>query len=282
MGIAVVAIILGVGYLIATDYLQQEPGEHLTDKIWRVLYYPILFLQLILSILAISLGVNKISYERRNQTWDNLRATTNGAELALRTRWASIFYQVRGLLGLITIFRLVLIGGILYDLTAFRGGYLDMLTANITPEVPLPVGIVLLSLIMTGTILLPFTNMGLDAAIGLLISVRFRNNIWTNLFQFFFILIRIAIAVALLLAVTSYIEGDLDVANWTVWLLIFAFVVTGDWGIVLLQLSALGEFWADIPYSVFIGIALIVFAMLQSLLTDGILNYAVKTAEQNE
>lgn len=280
--LALLALLAG-GYLYATDFLRQpSAGENLTDSLWRVLYFPALALTLLLRVSVISTTVNTVSEERRRERWDNLRATEAGAELALRTRWVAVFYRFRGLVALLMLARVILIIGILYDLTAFRGGYLSMLTANITPEVSVVFGVVLLSLIMTASTLLVWTGTGLDAAVGLFASALIKQRLYTAMFQILFIAIRLFVPLALLIAVTQFIVGGLQLEAGWLWLLILAFVVTGDWGMILLQLAALGEIWARVPYSIFIGVAMLVIVLLQALITDGLLAYAVRHAERHE
>src|SRR5215207_5456615 len=135
------------GYLAATGLLARPAGQSLTEIANAILFWPLLVIQVILRIGALMLTSSAVSDEVRRQNWDNLRATTAGAELALRARWAVVFYRLRGLLGLVLALRVVLIFGILYDLTAFQGRYLDLLINGIVPEVPLVAGVLLLSLL---------------------------------------------------------------------------------------------------------------------------------------
>lgn len=283
LGVVVVGFLLFAGgYLYATNLLQAPAGSNLTDSIWRVLFFPALIIQIILRIVAFSVGVGSIAENRRNQTWDSMRATEKGAEITLRTRWAAMFYQMRGLIGGVLFIRLILIVGILYDLTAFRGGYLDMLTANITPEIPVSVGVLLLSALMTAGMLLPLTGLGVDMAMGLLISTAVRQRTYAGLIQAVYVVIRLAVVVGLLYLLTRFIQGELQLEGWLAWLLVTGFTAIGDWGLVLLQLGSAGELWAIIPYAVAIGVVLLVFALIQAILTDVLLNFAVKVAERRE
>ena len=63
------------------------------------------------------LTVNTVSEQKRRMAWDNLRATEGGAGVALRAKWASVYYRLRLLLGLVMVIRVGLVLGILYDLT---------------------------------------------------------------------------------------------------------------------------------------------------------------------
>jgi len=280
--IVIVALLVGGGYLYATNFLQDPAGSNLTDSIWRVLFFPALIIQVILRIVAFSVGVGSIAQNRRNQTWDNMRATEKGAEIALRTRWAAVFYQMRGVIGGVLFVRLILIIGILYDLTAFRGGYLDMLTANIIPEIPVSIGVLLLSALMTAGMLLPLTGLGVDMALGLLISTAIRQRTYAGLIQALYVVIRVALVVGLLYVLTQFIQGELQLQDWLAWLLVSGFTAFGDWGLILMQLGSAGELWAIIPFAVVIGLVLLVFALIQAILTDVLLNLAVKVAERRE
>jgi len=283
LGVVIVLLVLiGGGYLYATNFLQNPAGSNLTDGIWRVLFFPTLIIQVILRIAVFSIGVGSVAIDRRNQTWDNLRATEKGAEITLRTRWAAMFYRMRDPIAGVLILRLILIAGILYDLTAFRGGYLDMLTANITPEVPVVIGILLLSALMTAGLLLPLTGLGIDMALGLLVSTMIRQRTYAALVQAILILVRVGIVVGMLYGVTQFIQGEWQLADWQAWGLVGGFAALGDWGLILMQLGSAGEIWAIIPYGVLFGVTLLVFALLQAIVTDMILSWAIRIAERRE
>lgn len=269
------------GYAIATGFFQHEAGQSLTEKLMAILFWPLLAIQILLQIAALTLTVNTVSEQKRRQTWDNLRATEDGAGLALRARWASVYYRLRVLLGLVLVIRLALILGILYDLMAFQGRYIDLLVNNITPDLPPVVGALLLAFLMTASLLLPLTSLGLDASIGLLISVVVQQRIYSVMSQIIFLIIRIGILVALLVAATQFIRGDLTISDNSAWLLMGGFSALGDWGLSFLHLGFYGEIWATIPYAIFLGIGLLIFSMAQSALTEWILAFTIRRAERN-
>lgn len=275
-------VLIGAGYVYATNFLSAPPGENLTDSFWRIIYFPLLGVQLILRIGVLSWSVGSVEKERRQQTWDNLRATESGAELTLRTRWAAMFYFLRRFIGAIIAVRILLILGILYELTAFRGGYLDMLTVPIVPEIPLPAAVVLLALVMTSGVLLPLTGLGMDAAIGLFISTVVKQRVYSGMLQILLILLRAGITLALLIGTTRFLVDPSSFSDPQSWLLVGAFAAIGDWGLLLLQLSALGEIWAKIPYAVFFGAALLLFVMIQAAIIDALLAYSVRHAERHD
>lgn len=276
LGLALVA----AGYLIATNLLRQPAGQNLTEEVLAVLFWPLLALQVLLRILTIVLTGGAISEEKRRQAWDNLRATESGAELAIRTRWASVFYRLRGLIGVIIAARVLLIFGILWDLTAFQGRYLDLMINGIVPEVGLPVAAVLVAFFMTATLLLPLTGVGLDAAVGLLVAAVFQQRTYSALAQIILLLARLAVVAVLTYAATQFVMGDLAASDLGAWLLMAGYAALADWGLAYLNLGFYGEQWATVPFGIFIGLALLLFSMLQAALTDWILGVAIRQAER--
>ena len=281
--ILLLGILLGSGgYLYATRFLQEPAGTSLTDSIWRILFFPTLFVQIVLNIAALLLGAHSVSEERRRQTWDNLRATEVGAELTLRTRWVAVFYRLRGGILALLLVRVGLILGILYDLTAFRGDYLNMLTANIVPDVPIGVGVILLAISMTVGVLLPLTSIGLSAALGSIIAVVIKDRTYAATLQVILIALQLMIALGLLIATTQFVLGDLELNDALALLLIGSFNAFADWGLIWLQLGSAGAVWKSIPFSVLLGVGLLLFTMVQAMITDGVLGYAVRLSERRE
>jgi hypothetical protein len=288
MYIMVILALGAAGYLASTRMLgveisgplREQPAQHATETLLAVVFWPVLAVQVLTRLGVLAMTVNTVNAEKRRQTWDSLRATEHGAELTLRARWAAIFYRLKGLIGLLMLVRVALIIGILVDLTAFRGGYLDRLINGVVPEVPLIVSVVLLAFLMTSSLLLPLTGIGLDAALGLLVSVVVNQRVYTAMFQIFFIFLRLALVIGLFIAMHQFVNGELKLSDEVAWLLVIGFAATGDWALSLLNLSFYGELWAIIPYGIFIGLGLLIFALIQAVVTDGILAYAVRRAER--
>ena len=162
----------------------RPPGaSNLTSLLWQSVYYPTLALQLLTMIMALTLGASAVGGERSRKTWDNLRVTEFGAGLPLRARWAGILYRLRAPITLILLVRLLLIAGILFDLTAFGGLYPEILGAQAMP--PLPewrLDLLLIALAVTVSLLLPLLQIAIIAALGILLSVAVRERIY-GLFQ---------------------------------------------------------------------------------------------------
>ena len=94
-------VLLLIGVLIATNLLRRPAGQTPVELINAVVFWPLLVLQLILSVAALTSTSNFVSDEMRRQNWDNLRATEHGAEMSMRARWVAVFYRLRGLVGLV-------------------------------------------------------------------------------------------------------------------------------------------------------------------------------------
>src|SRR5690606_17795119 len=252
----------------------------LTEAALAIVYWPLLALQAGLSVGAVLLTGSVVSEEMRRQTWDNLRATAGGAELTLRTRWAAVFYKMRGILIVVTGIRALLIVGILYDLTAFQGRYLDLLINGIVPDVALPIAAMLLAFFMTASLLLPLTAVGLDAAVGLLISAYFQQRTYAVLAQILWIGFRVLLIAGLVFAANEFVTGNMETSDAGAWALMSSFAAFSDWGLAFLNLGFYGEIWATIPFGVVLGLVLLAFSMVQAMLTDWLLAVAIRVAER--
>jgi hypothetical protein len=185
------------------------------------------------------------------------------------------------MIALLLAVRLIFLVGILVDLTAFRGQYLSMLTVNIVPDIPLAIAAVLLVCWMTASLLLPFTGVGVDAALGLLISTLFQQRIYALLAQFVVIALRISVVILLLLGMTQLLAGELsDLSEQVSWLLMGGFSALGDWGLRFTHLQSFGGLWSIVPYGVFLGLGLVIYVVVQALFTDLLLSLAVRRAER--
>jgi hypothetical protein len=284
-----VLLLLAGGVLIATQVFTQPLSPNLTESANRILYVPVLVLQILLLISSFTMTTGVVGEAMRRQQWDNLRATEGGAALTLRTRWASIFYRLRGLLTLVTLARLLLILGILWDLTAFQGQYLDLLISGIIPQMTILVtpdldlgvaaGILLLSFMLTAGVLLPFTGVAFDAALGLLISTFVRQRTYNALVQVGMLLVRLLIMAAIGYGVVRFIDGSLILPDGAAFALLAAFGGVVDWGLYYLHLASYGEVWAVVPYGIFIGLVLMLFALLQAFVANRLLLWAIRRAQ---
>jgi hypothetical protein len=281
VNIVVLGVLGLIGVMVATNFGSQPAGQNPTDSLNNLLYIPLLAIQAILSVAALTQTAGAVGEEIRRQNWDNLRATPNGAELMMRARWASVFYRLQPALGLLLFMRVVLIAAMLWDLTAFQGRYLDLLINGITPSISLAVAVMLLSFLMTAVVLLPLTAIGFDAAFGLLIAATFPGRMLNTLAQALYILVRLGLIIGLGVLARAYMEGRLaGVGDGGGWAVVAINGAVGDWGLSFLYLGRYGEIWATIPYGVFMGLALMLFSLIQAALADVVLILAVRQGQR--
>ncbi len=252
-----------------------------SELIWQMLFLPALLIQLVLIIRAMNTTIAAVGSEKQQQRWDSLRATEDGIALSFRARWASVYYRLAPYLSLAYLIRLVLIIGILYDLTAFRGGYLDLLVANITPTVSLLVATLLLAAAMAAVILLPFTSVGFEAALGLLFSTWFHDRVYRVIALGIWLILRIGALVFFGVVISQFLSG-IDTPDWLIWLSLVMFALLGGWGLIILQLGFFATIWALLPYSIFLGALLLGAVFLQALLADYCLQWAIRSAQKRE
>jgi hypothetical protein len=237
--------------------------------------------QLFLSLLVIVYTSGIVTSERRRQTWDTLRTTRNGVGLALRARWsAAIFYRLAGFLIALLLARVVLVGLLVFDLTAFGGDYLAIISGGgVVPTLPLPVVVVLVAFTMAASFILPLTGLGLDAAVGLLLSTFIRNRVFLVLAQVIVGLARFALSAGLLWLVLNYTSPATMPSNAFALGTMVGYGAFGDWGLHYLNLAYYSELWANVPYGIFVGAGLLITAFLQALLADGLVTLAVRRGE---
>lgn len=280
--VLLLAFLILAGYLYATNGLRSPFTKPYTFDIWRMLFFPVLIVQLIARVTGLSLGMNSVRNERRRQTWDNLRATERGAEIGLRSRWVSVLYRLRRLIFAVMSGRLILIGAILYELTSMQGGYLDILIAKSEPSISLELGVILLSSFMTALIVMPITAIGVDIALGLFISTVIKNRAFAGLAQVLVLTFRVVSTVALFWLTWGFMNDSISLNGTQALGAIGAFSVLGDWGLLLSQLSQTGQLWASVPNSIFLGFGLLLMSLLQVAIASGLLSLSVYFAERNE
>jgi hypothetical protein len=293
LGLLAGVVLLGFGYLVATNFASAPlPPMLTTETVNRVLYAPVFCLQLILGAAALSMTIGVVGESERRQQWDTLRVTESGAGLALRTRWVAVFFNLRPLLTVITVARLFLIVGVLWDLMAFQGEYLDLLISGISPQmsIPLPIGeppidlgllaaILLLAFMLTAGIVLPFISVAFDAALGLLISTYVKQRTYTAILQIVLIVLRLAVTAALTYAALNYVSDQLVLSDESAWLVMAGFGAVADWGLYFLHLGSFGEVWARVPWGIVLGLVLMVFGLLQAFLAERMLVWATQRAQ---
>ena len=270
----------GAAAAYAALVLRPAGAANLTRLFWQSVYHPTLVLQLLAMLMALTLGASAVGGERSRKTWDNLRVTEFGAGLALRARWAGILYRLRAPIALILLVRLLLIAGILYDLTAFGGLYPEILGAQAQP--PLPewrLDLLLIALAATAVVLLPILQIAAVAAFGILVSVAVRERIYALIIQMLVAALQLAFAAAGALAISQMIQRDARSASDWSYALFYGFSAFGDWGLLQAQLSSLGEIWHRVPFGTTFSLGLMMLVLALGLAADGMMWLAGRLSE---
>lgn len=280
--IAIFLVMLGFGlggYLYAIN----TPADNITAFIWHALYFPLVFVQVLTSIVALSYGVASVGKSRSQNTWDALRTTESGTAFALRARWIAILYRLRLPILIIMLARLILIIGMLRDLGAYNGLYPMILTANLPNILPSEwLGLWVIALIMTLNIVLPLTMIAFVAGLGILISVMVQTRIYAVTIQIFLSTLHVVTTIGMGLVLAQTLDGTLSLSKEALFALVLSYSHFGDWGLLYTQLNTIGELWSIVPYGLLVAIILVVVMLLQHTLIDGMLSLAVHLSESHE
>lgn len=299
----VVAVLVLFGYELANIGSQaavDTSSANPLDKVFLVLYWPLTLIQLLVRVFALGSTVGIITTETQRGTWDTLKVTTDGARLWMRTRWASIFYRLWVVLSVILALRIFFIGVSLVNLSYMQGRYLDLLlsgtlpfspSANISQSASTVIGIVVVAMMMTASLLAPFTAVAFDAALGMFIGTLSRGRFTGLLGQLLLIIGRVLITCwalwvgAAALSMSIFATGavaPLSDGSLGSWLGGFFGIVEGDLGLTLLHLDNVQHLWADIDYGVLIGVAVLGYVLLQAVLAVLLVRWAGRRAAKAE
>lgn len=281
-GLVLVVIALVGGYAWVYDDAG-TPGDG-ASTLFSLLYVPLLMLQIVTLTAPLILTSNMIAAEQQRGTWEALKITSHGAEMAIRSRWAAVFYQLRWLLAALLLARLLFTGQMLRDLTLYQGYHLDLYIIGITPEVPLEVAIVLLAALMTALLLLPLVIVGLNAAFGLLFASMFDNPRLTVFLRGLLLALELGIFLAALVAGLDVIDADpgsralAAMSPGERWARLAFMGSFGDQGLRLMDLETTFQTWTDVEYGILLGAGLLGAVAIIVLATNGMLWWAARRA----
>lgn len=216
---------------------------------------------------------------RYSGTWDMVRSTAGGARQAVRAAWVSAFYRIgRGSLLMLYLPRLLLVAVFLYDLSAFRGEYLDQIVGSATPSIPWVLGVPLVGLLVSMSLALPLTSLSVEAATGVLLSTFTRSSWVAGLTQTVLILLRVGWAfMGLILSqtvISRIAQGGTSIDGQSGWISLMLSGTLSDHAAVLLDAQLLDGAFTSIPYIAFLGVALLMVGVVHLLLTEGLLAWA--------
>ena len=300
IGFTSLLIILGIfgliGFANASTFFQSNPFDlPFSMFLFEFLFWGMLILQVGLSIAALLPPISFIATEKAKQTWDGIRTTHQGIGLLIRARWSvAVFHRLRPVLILLWVARVILIGGLLYDLTGFGGEYMSSLSANITPKLDQPIVLLLVVMGITASLLMPLTSVGISTALGLWLSTWVKKRIYIALLQTLLVMIQAIIAGGLVILFLSIRDEQLVnqilstnssqfITPLVLWLLLLGFAVFADWGMTFLYLGLFaGTIWAKIPYGIFLGAGALAMVFIQAFLTDRLVAWTIQRAEKLE
>jgi len=281
VSLAAVAGLLVIGVIVGTDFWRRPLTGTLSDQAFAILSVPLVILNLVMGISALATTVGFVSELRARALWDMVRVTANGIDLALRARWSVTFVRFQGLLVLAIGGRLLLIALLLWDMVAFQGGFLPLLSSGVTPAVAAPVAVVILALAMTAAVLLPLTGMGLDAAFGLWASTFVRGRLSMMLIRGVSVLGREAVFGLLLFGADRIRAGQWqEVSDLLTWGVVTSAALLAEYGVGFLNLTHASALWTALPFGVFVGAAALAGALLQALLADQFLKWAAQRGQR--
>lgn len=254
------------------------------SALFTVLYFPLLVLQGVALLAALTSTSNVVADEQQRGTWEAFKITSHGAEMVIRARWAAAFYQMRWLLLILIVPRLLFAGMMLADLTDYQGYHLDLYIVGITPEVPVEAAILLLAALLTAALLQVLVMFGLNAALGLVISAYFGRQGRALLARLVVLGVEIVVlglafmrgAVVLNAEIGSRTLESMSMADR--WGGLFALGTLGDLGLRFMDLRTFLQTWADVDYGVLLGAAILAGTAGMVVITNGLLMLAVRRA----
>lgn len=251
-------------------------SHYWTETLWRSLYPSTLIIQTLLILAAFYLASTGITRARNNRTWDDLRVTEIGIKRFIQVQWTMTFYRLRYIIAYILIVRIMLLMGVLYDITAFRGEFLANYTLSSEPSLDLFPGLLALICFMTAAFILPFVSLGLEAALGLMLSSRLASRTWRGIFLLSYILFRFLICVALVF--TFILQSQTQFSGF----LLVPYGLFVDFGLSFMQIDVAGNLWLSVPYSIFIGLIWLILGAFLSISIEILLNLSIKSVEKND
>jgi hypothetical protein len=257
-------------------------GDSCSSALLAVLYFPMLILQFVLLILALVRASDAVTTEQQRGTWELCRVTSHGAEKLVLTRWVAVFYQMRALFVALMVPRVLFAGIMLIDMASYRGHYLNLYMAGSPSPVPLSVSVIMLAALTTAALVQFPVLIGLNAAIGVLISAAFRKREIAGLARIVVFAGEIALFGLAFQAMRSALESDPRAyvtghaaEPWADWMLIGTL---GDQGLRLMDLRTFLQTWIDVDSGVLLGGALLILVIAQVLMTREALVIAARLA----
>ncbi|MBI5959052.1 MAG: hypothetical protein HY866_09975 [Chloroflexi bacterium] len=274
--IAVVAM-SALSYQTGSPLGMARPGG---SALFSVLYFPLVMVQ----VAALAFALFSTSYlivsERERGNWEDLKITWGGAEKLVRARWIAVFYQVRGALIIVGAARLIFAGLMLIDLTRYQGYYLDFYVDGVEPAVNINVAVGLVGALLAASLLQFPVWIGLNAALGLLLSTLVRRRATAILFPLVAFGLELIGWVFFMSAGADVLDARLNTVAYTdfPWLSLFGMGTLGDQSLRLMDLQTSAQMWTEVDYGVFLGGALLIALLIEAGLANLLFWQAIRRA----
>ena len=279
--LALVIALIGGALLVynATDLGSQSQST--SALLWQSLYFPVLALQLCMAVAALLLGAGVFQPRRQSQAWDHLRVTEAGIGLVLRARWLGIMWRLRAPIAAVLLLRLMLLAGMLHELTAFGSGYATMLGAEANPPSPdWRVSLLSVAASWTASLTLPLVMTAAWTALGMCLGLALRERLFAALALIMLMIASVGLVGGSSYALAQILHGQLRLPPLASSLLFLGYSTVGDWGLSLAQLESLGALWQHSSSGVLGGFALAGLALGLAWALDGLLWLAEHLAER--
>ena len=257
-------------------------GDSCGSALLAVLYFPMVILQFVLLMLALLRASDALATEQQRGTWELFRVTSHGAEKLVLTRWVAVFYQMRSLFVVLMVPRVLFAGLMLIDIAGYQGHYLNLYMAGSRSPVPLSVAAIILAALAAASLFQFPVLIGLNAAIGVLLSAAFRKRSMAALARVIVFGGEIALFGLAFQVMQDAPHRNLRMSvsghttkQWGEWLLVGTL---GDQGLRSMDLRTLLQTWIDVRWGVLLGGALLVLVIAQILITSGALITAARLA----
>ena len=257
--------------------------------LYTVVYLPLLLLQFSVvmsgSSLVMSLGLTSpmTPLNRQRETWEIVKVTPYGAELAVRSRWAGVYYYVAWMLGGLMLLRAVLIGQMLADLLHSESYHFAAYTTGITPGVPGWGCALVLAVFVLGALFQPCVMVGLNAAFTLFLSASIRSKFLLRGVLGMVSLVQMAGFLAAITAGMLVMAIDPTLpqtylsprTEWFTWLV---FALAGDQSLRFLNLRSFTQTWVRLDYGIGLGVMIPLAVLLEALLARWLVKLAARQA----
>jgi hypothetical protein len=267
------------------------------DSLFLVMFFPLVFWQFVARATALISTATAIGSEERLGTWDTLKITADGAKLTLKVRWAAFFYGLGSNLFLQVAMRLLFVYVMFTNLASHNGFFINNMITGTTPfglstvsaTNQVTTGIIIVAMQTTAALVLPFTAVAFDAALGLWIGAMFRGRFAVGIAVVIAVVLRAIIILwglwvaSTLLSLSPFPElvsslspGEMQLRMKL--LGIFAGIAEGDLGLAMLHIPHVQNIWADYNYGIFVGVALLGYAVVQAAATNVLVHLACRRA----